>query len=94
MTLTERIISLVPDIEVYEEGETLPDVRPITLADVLMAIEKFTNEYTISVDQDGFFWVIKSERKAETTGIQWNLATDLDNQSEECRTFISKILGV
>lgn len=70
--------------------------RPIRLADVLLAIEarKLWPPYRIGTH--GLFFVAKEVSATPryiSTGIQWNLKDDnLDNQSDECKEFLEKLL--
>lgn len=97
MTLTEKIIELVPEIR---EREML-SLRPasITLADVLRAIRSHANNWFVRDDGTFFKWEKFTEggsghHGVESTYITWNLSTDLEGQSDETKTFISKVLGV
>lgn len=97
MTLNERIIELVPDIvqktvTVKESGQQIDMVRPITLADVLRAIDIEAHDANFILKSDGNMYL---PYVAEEAGdMYWNLTTDLDGQSPETKAFISKILGV
>lgn len=79
-TLRERINELVPDT----------NGREISLADVLLAIERnnkiehITTDFTISV-------VGYKYRIAELLDM-WNLTKNLEGQSEETKTFIYNLL--
>lgn len=70
--------------------------RPITLADVLRAMP-VTNDLRYSVDSRGYIW------EEHTTGARmhgvrhvatWNLALSYDDQTDEVKEFIGKVLGV
>lgn len=112
MTLTERIVELVPEIGLkcstcrqeytntcFLDHAGQPIRRPITLADVLRAMMG-TKGHPWFVRDDGTFfkWEKFTEGNGhhgvESTWATWNLATDLEGQSDETKAFLSKILGV
>lgn len=68
-------------------------MRPIRLADVLLAIP-LTEGTTWRVTQNGIFVSVEDEWGKETfTDAQWNfLKDDLTEQSEECITFLAGLL--
>lgn len=72
--------------------------RPITLADVLRAIHLTApaNKTLVTLESDGQFIIKRYDDNGKTVegGPRWNLSTDLDGQSEECKAFLSKVLGV
>lgn len=77
--------------------------RTITIADVLLAIDKTYNprlDRDIAITPEGDFLEQKWERvpvREESYGYygrKWDLTKDLDGQNEETLTFISSILGV
>lgn len=110
--LHQRIIELVPDIgnqpcthRLMHDENGCPfgeHYRPITLADVLRAI----NSQFICVNSWGGDFMFDRLNTAEPAYREWfytnengercvwNLTTNLDGQSDECKTFLSKILGV
>ena len=62
--------------------------RPITLADVLVAIRKKLGDYDCWITTDGHFYrtITNDEdgnHEIEPTGIYWDLEENYDNQSEE-----------
>jgi len=68
--------------------------RPITISDILRAIRKKnlgTDEDYYAITSDGLF--IKTCEMIEER-ILWNLSKDYDQQEEEVKAFIGKILGV
>lgn len=78
--------------EEQEEFEILG--RPITLADVLLAIE---NQYEYIVAGDGHFLKINwynelGEMKYEGTGVYWDLRKPLESQSPETLEWLAKLL--
>lgn len=78
--------------------ESAPDeVRPIRLADVLLAIGKaMTRGNSYFVDADGGFheWFAPQGRLDLRTVGRWNLrADDLSQQSEETIDFIASLLA-
>lgn len=93
-----KLIELVPDIVVNPHAQLIghdrkvtyfKECRPITLADVLRAIE----------EQQEFFWTRKADAYEITGGaariiVEWNLTTDYDHQTDEVKTFIGTLLGV
>lgn len=63
--------------------------RPITLEDVLIALDKIEQEYddAIGIDTNGNIF------KGDTyTGIQWQLGKPLDSQPKEVIDFLKEIL--
>jgi len=75
--------------------------KPITLAVVLMAVEKFTgsSDDVLYVNSVGLMYIINSNKtqkdfiKQFENCVEWNLSKDnFNDQSEETKTFISKIL--
>lgn len=65
--------------------------RPITLADILRAIDIATSEKES--------WYIRTDGKiqrANSTYIsaQWNLLEHWDNQTDEVKAFVGKLIGV
>lgn len=96
MTLTEKIIELVPEIRYLNYGTEYQKLRrnfsPITLADVLRVIP--IGVYMKSLGEQVRF-VTYGEEGEELAGIEyWDLTTDLEGQSEETKAFLSKILGI
>lgn len=65
--------------------------RPITLADVLLAIEKkgLTNWF---VTAQGYFGEITDAHDYKATSAYWDLTKDLERQSEKCKDFLIKLL--
>lgn len=65
--------------------------RPISLADVLRAID--TTNRSIAVNTKGLF---EEEVGYEDTelGERWNLTTDFDGQTQEVKDFIGSLLNV
>lgn len=99
MTLTERIIELVPEIEkgYWSGGNFADSPEPywtgnprITLADVLRAMDINSLAPEVRLYVSSNMLRMETDRSAEI----WNLSADLDGQSEETKAFISKILGV
>ena len=75
--------------------------KPITLVVVLMAVEKFTgsSDDVLYVNSVGLMYIINSNKtqkdfiKQFENCVEWNLSKDnFNDQSEETKTFISKIL--
>lgn len=96
MTLTEKIIELVPEIKerkYYDQGEIVANEPSITLADVLRAIQTLKPPRPIAVNAFGDFEEETGYEDTEILG-QWNLSADLDRQSAETKAFLSKILCV
>lgn len=102
-SLTERIIELVPEIEecrtcgwktnhngMCVNCRGIIERRPITLADVLRAIGRVSQRVSWSVTQEGRFYDISHDN----CGPIWNLAVNYEDQSDETKAFIAKILGV
>lgn len=98
MTLHEKIISLVPDIEREwygcEAGVTHD--RPITLADVLRAITLSEQKVYVTLGTKYLpqLEMIWDNLDAEIGREYWILSKDLDGQSDLTKRFISNILGV
>lgn len=107
MTLTEKIIELVPEITSRHTywGKTYEP--SITLADVLRAIHTLPAEQRPSyfnVGCDGGFYEVeytypdRNKCVIEHRGLggmaSWDFTTDLDGQSDTTKAFIGKILGV
>lgn len=82
--------------ELDSEGEGQPhcpgpsELRPIRLADVLLAIKN----KSILVDITGNFWEWRSMNEAPRSfAATWNLRKDdLTEQSDECITFLAELL--
>lgn len=89
-----KIIELVPEID---HGEIVTDHSKVTLADVLRAIEEYRNSLDEekqewwSVDTRGEFLQLPAIK-----GILpcWNLALGYDNQPQEVKNLIGRLLGV
>lgn len=89
-----KIIELVSDVEVVEPGDpyagdVYTTLRPITLADVLRAIDKSTG-VMVSITVTG---EIRVHDGVPTTS-QWDLTTDYDGQTQEVKDFIGTLLAV
>lgn len=70
--------------------------RPIRLADVLLAIDKFGN-YCIAARENGTFMVYGDDCEWRANGklLFWNLRKDsLEDQSPECLEFLANLLAV
>lgn len=71
---------------------------PITLAVVLRAIEKADVGLRVELSTYGDELLMGQYEKPEQQGYYshayWNLAKDYDDQSEEAKAFIGKLLGV
>lgn len=104
MTIEEKIKELAggdflckcPCCEV--EGQEFD--RPITLADVLRAIEKIQGTDTYFIAMDGTFCV-KNSVFHSLSGVilsgntfRIDLTTDYDNQTQEVKAFIGKLLNL
>lgn len=72
--------------------------RPITLADVLRAMYSIqpANKTLITLECDGQFIETfhNGSFSEKMAGPTWNLALNLDGQTDETRAVISKLLGV
>lgn len=68
--------------------------RPIRLADVLLAIDqKYSDGNIRFVSDGGYFWNWDLETSPNEYGAIWNLKDDnLDNQSEETKSFLYELL--
>jgi len=71
--------------------------RPITLEDVLVALERVGESYMYKVTSDGHIYEIKRETEdgeyhIEPTGKYWQLGKPLSDQSPECINFLDEIL--
>ncbi|HDY66718.1 MAG TPA: hypothetical protein ENH85_02885 [Candidatus Scalindua sp.] len=68
--------------------------RPIRLADVLIAIEKANLEYPISIYASGeCYRSFGFEHDGKERLFDWNSKdNNLDNQSDECKEFLIKLL--
>ena len=62
--------------------------RPIRLADVLVALEEESKKITKYMDKRYLFI---TEGQKDILAI-WNLKKDFDNQSDECKEFLDKLL--
>ena len=99
MNLIDKIVELVPEIEVGTDGETgEPYYRSITLADVLRAIEIARKYFeVVTIYPNG---IVSYERQddigfpQEQSSTNWNFSKNLEGQSDETKAFLSKILGV
>lgn len=112
--IKQRLIELVPDLfsEVcptcgYDGLWNAPytedkGIRPITLADVLRAIEKAYKpkyeSYSVVCTPDGTIEVIDwgggYEPAVGQESCDWNLAEIWDNQSDATKAFVGKLVGV
>jgi hypothetical protein len=89
-----KIIELVPDIKNSDIFESIPTYRPITLADVLRVV---TDKFAISLGEGRFslaFGDIHFSDVFTVKSFTWNLFADYDNQTDEVKAFIGKLLGV
>lgn len=72
--------------------------RPITLADVLLAIGKvrLENITLINLECNGNFVITEfpNNRTEKRIGAKWDLTKPYDDQSQETKDFIGQILGV
>lgn len=71
--------------------------RDITLADVLRAMDMTrSRQFMWMVGTHGMFVSYERDREQQTlpSNITWNLTTDYDNQTQEVKAFIGKIIGV
>lgn len=103
MTLTKRIIELVPEIKNRHFDSEFGFMQDdISLADVLRAIDVKSHKVGISVlatlltgyvNNPRDKWKDPKEAKSYVAPL-WNLITDLDGQSPECKAFLCKVLGV
>lgn len=77
-----------------EDGIVCTNVgRPITLADVLLAIGQ-SKEYYTGIDATGEFIQAGEFGGMNRTNIMWDLTKTYDDQSQETKDFIGQILGV
>lgn len=80
-----KIIEAVPElVPNCSYGGTIKTARPITLADVLRAIQKVSDYSAASLG--GF--------TRDMLNLGWNLTTDYDGQTAEVKEFLGKLLGV
>lgn len=102
-----KIIELVPEIRegckcrTYADGSYCSLPRPITLADVLRAIEMCKGYGDqLLMDSDGSMeyhavnLLAGTEPENEMFTATWNLTTDFDNQTDELKAFVGKLIGV
>lgn len=93
--IREKIGELVPDVifeSHIEPFKPIKGYRTITLADVLMAIEKGSNnKYKVAVDEYGIFWNVKGLNKPEKLFI-WNLEKHLSQQEQPVWDFIGSLI--
>jgi hypothetical protein len=70
--------------------------RPITLADILRAVEKVQSPRMLLVDPRGHFWYIENimDPVIEAHPSSWNLTADYNGQTNEVKTFIGTLIGV
>ncbi len=66
--------------------------RPITLADVLVAIKKQSYSFIGLADEKYFVWSDSISMLFLNECPLWNLSTDLDGQSEETKSWLESIL--
>jgi hypothetical protein len=87
--------SLCGELDNYDNAGKCQNgvIRPIRLADILLAIAKFGDYYTIDVDGRFIFgkeWIKESN---DVLALTWNLRKDsLTDQSEETITFLANLL--
>lgn len=92
-----RIIDLVPELKAlfYEQGKV---DRPLTISDVLRAIEK-RHAGQIILEQialygEQFHFIARGIESGHVKNAYWNLTTDYDNQTDEVKAFVGKLIGV
>lgn len=85
--------SMGEDATPHEFNDALTQERPITLADVLRAIDialgKSMGDVFLMYPDGAMMW---SEPEVETLRATWNLALPLDEQEPEVIEFLAKIL--
>lgn len=90
-----KIIELVPEIEDFDENDALVQ-RKITLADVLRAIpQRHTIEFSLT--DPGILELgcdIYPSENSYVKWCKWNLTADYDNQTQEVKDFIGRLIGV
>lgn len=89
------------DINLFQEFRDSWEIlgSPITLAVVLLAIDKKRGGWSIGTDgrfititEDGWAWAKESN---SVLAVTWNLEHDnFDDQTPECQAFIGDLLGV
>ena len=97
--LKEAIIKAVPDIaHKCKDGYVLK--RPITLADVLIALERNNRAHEIFITADGYFYeIVRDIDDGETQEIrmidvEWNLENNsLDEQSDETKKCLEYLIN-
>lgn len=89
LAVKDAVIAKVPEIIKIRgsfKGSENVEERPITLADVLRAIDE-SKETGIAIMQGGQIWV-----DGRYTMLKWNLALPLDDQSPETIDFLYTLL--
>lgn len=105
----QKIIELVPGMKLKgctKHWKELPQdgcftcegtiYETITLAHVLRAIDSDEWGFPV-VSNNGVFFKLDSETgeaQEMGDGVQWNLTTDYDGQSDEVKTFIGSLLDI
>ena len=84
----QAVITAVPEI-VDNPHSKYKSTRPITLADVLRAIEKARGATGFAVYQGGQIW-----HQGRYTMFRWDLVESLEGQRDETISFIGNVLGV
>lgn len=97
--IRQKCVEANPEIEIWEEGDNVPDVRPIRLADVLLAIGKIDRlnvdvPQVVFVSARGYFSMLTVQHTIDVNyGKQWNLQKDsLEEQDEETLAFLADLL--
>ena len=109
--IREKVIETVPDIVerngipetwcknhggiMRNYSEPCTCIGPITLADVLRAIERNRkpNAFKLSVDTKGYMTLFNYKWE-EQKQVDWNLSLPLEDQDPELHAFLAKVLGV
>jgi len=83
-----------------ETGREYEYERPITLADVLIALEKNNRAHEIFITADGYFYeIVRDIDDGETQEIrmidvEWNLENNsLDEQSDETKKYLEYLIN-
>lgn len=92
-----KLIELIPELECPVEADGNDCLtHKIRLADVLRAIAKVPRAsvlWDLKWSADSLFFV-KGGGGFEEFIAEWNLTTDYDNQTDEVKAFVGKLLGV
>ncbi len=100
--LVAAIVKVVPDIKVellppflMRQAKTASEMhayRPITLEDVLRALQRREDDFVTTVNQQGEIRTLDSYGEPQR-GADWHLGAPLSDQSDETKDFLHSLLA-